>query len=297
MGVNRIGAERKEHPAISGLAAIIMLALFVWGVMDRYKLRTYVMEPFIAHHYHALLARQGLETFAGFWNLPWDWVEDPNKRRNGWSGVSRHTFSDERGGPLFDLREAAGESQLSFVASSAPWKTHIFSRSLQLAPHEANKCADSGAVFYGERQEGSKQQAVLATVALEGYSELNPLFQDPSLVTSVRQAILHRLAEVVQMIHRHHLQHNSLGGNHVMVKLEEDGTFDLRILDLEKTRHNFISMDIAVRELEKFIRHTPTLTTNEHAEFLLHYTRNFDHTQRRKLIKRINQRLHRKCLR
>ena len=67
-----------------------------------------------------------------------------------------------------------------------------------------------------------------------------------------------------------------------MVKVEEDGTFDLRILDLEKTRRNFIPVDIAVRDLEKFIRHTPTLTTDEHTEFLLHYTRNFNQAQRRK---------------
>jgi hypothetical protein len=34
----------KEHPGISGLAAIIILALFVWGVMDRYRLRAHVVE-------------------------------------------------------------------------------------------------------------------------------------------------------------------------------------------------------------------------------------------------------------
>jgi hypothetical protein len=78
--------------------------------------------------------------------------------------------------------------------------------------------------------------------------------------------------------------------------VEEDGTFDLRILDLEKTRHNFIPVDIAVRELEKFIRHTPTLTTNEHTEFLLHYMRNFNQAQRSRLVKKINQRLRLKCL-
>lgn len=80
-----------------------------------------------------------------------------------------------------------------------------------------------------------------------------------------------------------------------MVKLEEGDAFDLRILDLEKTRRNFMPMDIAVRELEKFIRHAPTLTTDEHAEFLLHYTRHFSHARRRRLVKKINQRLRRKC--
>jgi hypothetical protein len=36
-------------------------------------------------------------------------------------------------------------------------------------------------VFYGQHREGDKYQAVLATIALEGYIDLNSLLQDPSL--------------------------------------------------------------------------------------------------------------------
>ena len=152
-------------------------------------------------------------------------------------------------------------------------------------------------VFYGERREGDKFQAVLATIALEGYDDLNSLLQYPSITAPVRQAILHRLADVVQLIHCHRLQHNSLSGNHVLVKLEEDGAFDLRVLDLEKMRRSFRPMDTAVKDLEKFIRRTPRLTKDERVEFLLHYTHNFNHGERRKLLERINERLTFKCSR
>ena len=47
-GLTVLVPNAKKHPAISGLAAIIILALFVWGVMDRYRLRMHAMEPFIA---------------------------------------------------------------------------------------------------------------------------------------------------------------------------------------------------------------------------------------------------------
>jgi predicted phosphodiesterase len=287
----------KEYPAISGLAAIIILALFVWGVTDRYRLRIQVMEPFIAHHYHALLTRQGLQTLEGFWSLPRDWVEDPNERRNGWSGVSRHTFFDEAVGrfSIFVKRqENHNYRSLSHPIHGRPTLFRDFCNICRIKQINAPTVEP---VFYGERQEGNKLQAVLATIALEGYSELNSLFQNPAHATSVRRAILHRLADVVQMMHRHHLQHNSLGGNHVLVKLEEDGTFDLRILDLEKTRRNFMPINTAVRDLEKFLRHTPTLTSDECAELLLHYTRYSSHAQRRKLVRKINQRLRRKCSR
>ncbi|OGP64071.1 MAG: hypothetical protein A2170_07085 [Deltaproteobacteria bacterium RBG_13_53_10] len=150
-------------------------------------------------------------------------------------------------------------------------------------------------VFYGERREGGKLQAVLATIALDGYAELNPLFADSSLAEPVRQAILHRIADAVQRMHRHRLLHNSLSGKHVMVKLWEDDTFDLRILDLEKMKLSWRPLDTAVRDLEKFIRHSPTLTPGEHAEFVRHYARHWSPAQRRKLVVMMNQRMASKC--
>ena len=295
-GLTVLAPYVREHQVTGGLAAVIVLVLFIWGVMDRYRLRTRPMEPFAAQRYHAILARHGLQTFAGFWGLPWDWVEDPNKRRNGWSGVSRHTFSDDEAG-RFSIFVKRQENH-NYRSLSHPFGKPTFFRDFRnILRMEQINVPTVEPVFYGERQEGDKLQAVLATIALEEYSELNSLFQDPSVATPVRQAILHRLADVAQLMHRHHLQHNSLAGNHVLVKVEEDGTFDLRILDLEKTRRNFMPFDIAVRELEKFIRHAPTLTTDERTEFLLHYMRHFSHAQRRKLVKKINRRLRRKCLR
>jgi hypothetical protein len=255
------------------------------------------MEPFISQRYRALLTRHGLHTLAGFWHLPWDWVEDPNRRRNGWSGASRHTLSDEEAGHFSIFVKRQENHNYRSLRHALRGKPTFFRDLCNIRHMEQIGVPTVEPVFYGERREGDKLQAVLATIALEGYSELNPLFQDPSLAAPVRQAILHRLADTVQLMHRHRFQHDSLGGNHVMVKLEEDNTFDLRILDLEKMRRNLRPIDRAVRDLEKFIRHTPTLSTDEHAEFLLHYARHFSPAQRRKLVEKINQRLLSKCSR
>jgi hypothetical protein len=252
------------------------------------------VKPFVAQRHRAMLAHHGLHAFADFWGLPWDWVEDPNKRRNGWSGVSRHVFLENEVG-RFSIFVKRQENH-NFRSLCHPFGRPTFFRDLRnIRRMEEINVPTVEPVFYGERREGNKLQAVLATIALEGHSELNSLFRDPSLPLPVRQAILRRLADVVLLMHRHHLQHNSLAGNHVLVKLAEDGTFDLRILDLEKTRRNFMPVDCAVRDLEKFVRHTPTLTTDEHAEFLLQYARHYSHARRTKLVKQINQRLHRKC--
>jgi hypothetical protein len=146
-------------------------------------------------------------------------------------------------------------------------------------------------VFYGHRLKDGKLQAVLATVALDGYSELNPILEDQSVAAPVRQAILHGTADVVWSMHRHHLKHGSLTGKHVMVKLEEDDAFDLRIIDLEQMRRSWRPLDTSARDLEKFIRHTPTLTPDEHAQFVSHYAQYLSPELGRKLAEMINRRI------
>jgi hypothetical protein len=255
------------------------------------------MEPYISERYRALLTRQGLYTLAGFWNLPWDWVENPNNRRNGWSGVSRHTFFDDEAGRFSIFVKRQENHNYRSLRHPLRGRPTFFSELCNTLRVKQIGIPTVEPVFYGERWEGDKPQAVLATIALEGYGDLNSLLQDPSNTTPVRQAILHRLADVAQLMHHHRLQHNSLGGNHVLVKLEKHNTFDLRILDLEKMRRSFRPMDAAVKDLEKFIRRTPRLTKDERAEFLLYYTQNFNYGQRRQLLKRIDERLLFKCSR
>jgi hypothetical protein len=255
------------------------------------------MEPYISERHRALLTRQGLFTHAGFWGLQWDWVENPNRRRNGWSGVSRHTFFDDEAGHFSIFVKRQENHNYRSLRHPLHGRPTFFSELCNTLRLKQIGVPTVEPVFYGEHREGNKPQAVLATIALEGYSELNYMLKDTFLTVPIRQAILHRLADVVQLMHLHHLQHNSLGGNHVLVKLEKDDTFDLRILDLEKMRHNFRPMDTAVKDLEKFIRRTPRLTTDERTEFLLHYARHFSHTRRRQLVEKINQRLLFKCSR
>jgi hypothetical protein len=253
------------------------------------------MEPFISPRYRDLLARHGLNTFAGFWQLPWDWVEDPNERRNGWSGASRHTLVDgeaDRFSMFVKRQENHNYRSLRHPYRGRPTFFRDFSNIRRM---EQMGVPTVEPVFYGERQGGGKLQAVLATVTLEGYSELNSVFASSSLAAPVRQAILQRIVDAVRLMHRHHLQHNSLSGKHVMVKLGENDTFDLRILDLEKMKRSWRLLDTAVRELEKFIRHSPTLTPDEHAEFVRHYARDWSPAQRRNLGVMINQRMADKC--
>jgi hypothetical protein len=247
------------------------------------------LKQFISQHYDRLLSYNGLNTFEGFWNLPVNWVEEPNERRGGWSGVSFYKTSDSNGGS-FSMFVKRQENHNYFSPRHPLHVRPTFYRDF------SNICflkqvgiPTVEPVYYGERLFDNRLQAVLATVTLDGYRELNLFFEDPSIKAPMRQAILHCIADILRLMHRHRLRHGSLSGKHVMVKLTEVGSFDARILDLEKMKRSWHHLYASVRDIERFIRHTPTFSKAEHAEFVRHYVKYFDPMQKRLLIRLTNQ--------
>jgi len=249
------------------------------------------MKSFISRQYRDVLTRHGLTTFAGFWDLPLDWVEERNLRNKGWSGTSRHTLVDGEAGSFLMFVKRQENHNYRSLCHLLRGRPTFFREFSMIRRMEQIGMATVEPVFYGERRDADKLQAVLATVALNGYRELNPVFEDLSLGAPVRQAILHRIADAVRLMHYHGLQHNRLSGKHVMVKLGEDDALDIRILDLEQMRRDWRRVRTIVCDLEKFIRHSPTLTPAEHAELVRHYMRSLSPAHRTKLVALINRRI------
>ena len=252
------------------------------------------MKQFISPHYCDLLTRHGLNTFTGFWDLARNWVEDCNVRRNGLSGAIRHTLVDGEAGSFSMFVKLQENHNYRSPRHMLRWRPTFYRDFSNIRRMEGIGVPTVEPVFYAERRDGNKLQAVLATVMLDGYRELNTVFEDLSLGGLVRQSILHRIAHAVWLIHCHRLQHNSLSGKHVMIKLGEDDAFDIRFLDLEKMRRSWSWLRTAVCDLEKFIRLTSTLTTVEHNELVRHYARYLSSARRTKLVAMINERIARR---
>ena len=49
-----------------------------------------MMQDYIAKDWKAVARANGLDDFEALWELDIGWFEEPNERRGGWSGVSRH---------------------------------------------------------------------------------------------------------------------------------------------------------------------------------------------------------------
>ncbi|MBY0544184.1 MAG: hypothetical protein K2Q14_01380 [Gammaproteobacteria bacterium] len=56
------------------------------------------MKDYMNENWQAILKANNLDNFEKLWNLKADWFEEPNKRRGGWSGVSRVELVHPEGG-------------------------------------------------------------------------------------------------------------------------------------------------------------------------------------------------------
>jgi hypothetical protein len=235
-----------------------------------------------------------LNTFAGFWDLPRHWAEDSNERRDGWSGAICHTLTDGEVGRFSMFVKLQENHNYRSPSHLLTWRPTFYRDFLNVRRMEEAGVPTVEPVFYAERREEGKIQAVLVTVMLEGYRELHSVLEDSSLGTPIRRSILRRIADTVWLMHCHRLQHNGLSGRHVMIKGGERDAVDVRLLDLEKMRRSWSWLRTAVCDLEKFIRLTPMLTPVEHSGFVHHYGRSLSPDSRRKLVVLINEQMARR---
>lgn len=217
-----------------------------------------------------LLDKAGKD-FENWWQLSGDWVEPPNQRRGGESGVQR-------------LITPQGE-----LAYSKKQKHHIyrslrypFGRPTVLREYDAFIALDALAIpipqllYCGVKEDG---RALFITKALEGFIDLDQWLttkRSQYPITLIEQ-LLEKIAQITAIMHLNKYQHGCLYGKHIFVKVTEDGTqpiIEVALLDLEKVRRRFNHLKPALHDLPKLERHS-MLLPNEWQHFLNCYEEAF----------------------
>ena len=214
-----------------------------------------------------LLQRNGLDCFETIWSLDAPWVEEPNFRRQGWSGVCRLTLTESVDQPVvIYLKRQENHSYRSLLS---PWRLRptAFREYKRLKEMQAVAVTAPEVLYYGERQTGKALQAILITrevpqsIAFEDYMHLS----DKRRSSEVRQ-VLQDTAGLIGRLHRHRLQHCALYGKHVLISGYRSGTPTAALpeqrlvpylIDVEKSRRRPSRLGIALQDLNQFFRHTP----------------------------------------
>jgi len=213
-----------------------------------------------------MLAFNHLDGFEALWAIQLDWFEEPNYRREGWSGVARHVLNlPGKGSCAVFIKRQENHNYKSLLHPVSGLPT-IFREYRNICGLKKRGIPSPDPVFYGQRVSDGQYQAILVTRALDGFSSLEDFVlsaEGEDEDEEDRRAVIDSAAATVEKLHRHFFQHGCLYGKHIFVKIVKDGkhdekrgcVVDSRVIDLEKMRRRFPRFSPAIHDLDKLYRH------------------------------------------
>ncbi len=234
----------------------------------------FYMKEYVAGGWESTLTSNGLGSFDRLWALSGDWVESPNLARGGFSGVSRCELAldDGRRVGVFVKRQENHTTRTLWH----PWQgIPTLARELDaIRRWQGFGLGTVEPIYYGEQGRGGSIRAVLLSCELVDYQSLAQLESAwhagarPPPVS--RRPVLMGIAGELRRLHGRHYQHGSLYPKHLFVRRSEDGSVDVRMLDLEKARRRLPGR-ATLRDLDTLNRHAEGWSRTHRLLFLLAY--------------------------
>ena len=214
-------------------------------------------EIFHSEETRDLLSHNGFGSFELLWKVDGQFIEEPNYERGGWSGTILHEIRLQNGQPLKTIikrQENHTHKSLMHPVRGAPTLFREYSNICRL---EKFGIPTLEPLYFGERREGGKIQAVLVIRFLEEYRNLDVVLNEADKnEVCVQNSIIDSVAGMIARVHSHRLQHSCLYGKHVFVKTAKGEPPDIRLIDLEKMHSGFSSFSVAVHDLGALFRHS-----------------------------------------
>jgi len=196
----------------------------------------------------ALVHRQAaapMADFAYWWQVTGEWVETPNERRSGWSGMLR---VHHRGELVYVKRQVNHlcrtlHHPLGWPTASREW--FYLNRLQQIGLRVPTP------LFHAARERRGGVEALLVTAELGGFT---PLDAQRALPARHRRRLAIRVGRILARLHGVRLQHGCLYDKHIMVRWRGDEP-EVALLDLEKMRTRLTRRAAARHDLDQLRRH------------------------------------------
>ena len=183
--------------------------------------------------------------FDGWWNTSEDWVEEPNQRRNGWSGMIRLRI----GSQTFYVKKQCNHL---FHSPSHPFGRPTVSREYENILHlKALGLRIPEPVFHGTRRTRQGFEGLLVTKELTGFSALS---DQTAISAQARETLAKETGRALGIMHKVHLQHSCLYDKHIMVRWNGNEP-EIALIDLEKLRQPILPWRAAKHDINQLQRH------------------------------------------
>lgn len=198
------------------------------------------------------------DLFEFYWRQQGEWVEAPNQRRGGESGVQR---IHDANGRLLYVKRQIGHTYRN-------WR-YPLGRPTVLRERDALVAMQGLAVgvphlvFCGAQQGADKQwRALLVTSALDGFVDIDHWYaagERERHGDAVHDRVLQAIARTLARMHLGRWQHSCLYAKHMFVRVTgsgESAQVDVALLDLEKGRQRLTPYKAASHDLKQLRRHS-----------------------------------------
>ncbi len=180
--------------------------------------------------------------FDAWWNAPGSWVEEPNQRRNGWSGMMRTPidgityYVKKQNNHLYrSLRHPFG-----WPTTAREYQNILRLQKLGLTVPKP--------VFHQMRRTAQGLEGLLVTEELTGFVSLD---QQRALRLEQREILANAVGETIGVMHRAGFQHSCLYDKHIMVRWTDEKP-EIALIDLEKLH---TAWRAAAHDLDQLKRH------------------------------------------
>jgi tRNA A-37 threonylcarbamoyl transferase component Bud32 len=197
-----------------------------------------------------------------WWKIQGEWVEEPNDRRGGHSGVQRIWKDDT----LLYAKRQTGHIHRSML--------HPFGRPTVLRERDALLGARKAGVTVPEiiycaaEHNAQGWRALLVTKALDGFQPIDDWYAGngrEQYGEALHQQLLQKVAQSLASLHKARWQHGCIYIKHIFVRITGEGqtlTPEVALLDLEKCRRRLTSKQAALHDMLQLRRHSPWSQTD-----------------------------------
>lgn len=198
------------------------------------------------------------QDFEQWWNIHGEWVETPNQRRGGESGVQRLSMQDGR---VLYAKRQVGHIYRSLC--------HPFGRPTVLRERDALIALERIGVkaphmLYCDvrRDERHNWRGLLISEELTGFLDLDSWYAAggrEQLSDAEHDRLLQSVAELLARFHRARWRHGCLYQKHVFARIvpgAEGAEIEVALLDLEKSRRTVSSKRAARHDMQQLRRHS-----------------------------------------
>ena len=196
--------------------------------------------------------------FCYWWNAEGTWVEAPNIRRAGESGVQYIT--DKEKGPLY-LKRQTGHLYRSLRYPMGRPTVHRETLAYRAFAKLGVRVPE---LVFGEvKKKQGEWQALLVTRELEGFTSLDRWYEEQSPSIALRKAAMEQIAQVMSKVHRNHWQHGSFYPKHVFVRVTDGRHVEIALIDMEKTRRKLHLSNKPHKDLCQLFKHRGTIPSSD----------------------------------